>query len=265
MESLDLGVQNRVSSTANSAYITKPNGFQPVEVKRNTDNKRTFDKSYCQTVQAYFAPNFIKAGEKPCSVTEYSAKLKAAGLKDGQDYEVKGYDTEYSFGLNVILKDTCGRVKKATRWENGLENENYLGYEKYSYNPLDPSYKKISSYSRDNKLEFVTEKTKAISQSDFTKEGLNINMKPEEYAEILKSQGKKVEIAEQRFGENLEDYTCIVEELDEKRGRIKGTSWYYENDNLIGVEHLNYDENENAEKSLYFYPDGTTEMTHYFN
>lgn len=262
MDSLDFGVQNRVNGI-NTSYATKPQGLQPVLNKPQTGNKKSFDRAYCQTVQAYFAPNFIKAGEKPCSVTEYTAKLQAAGLHEGKDFEVKGYDAGESFGMDILLKDTMGRIKKSTRWQNGLEKDNYTGYKKYSYNPLDSSYRKVIDYSKDNKIESIEEKTKAIPQSDFTPEGLNIDMKPEEYAAILKSKGKNVEISEQTFGDNLENYTCTVEELDENRARLNGTTWYYDNNELIGVEQLKYDDNESVDRSLYFSPDGTTSMTRY--
>lgn len=265
MQGLDFGVQNRVGSV-NSGYSTKPQGLQPVETKKYSENKRTFDKTYCQSVQAYFAPNFIKAGEKPCSVTAYTSKLKAAGLVEGKDFEVKGFDTENSFGLDIILKDTQGRIKKSTRWENGLEADNFTGYKKYSYNPLDASYRKITNYSIDNKIEFISEKTNAIAQKDFTPEGLNINMNPKEYAEILKSKGKHIDVSEQNFGENLENSTCIIDEFDENHMRTKSTLWYYENNALTDIEHcVFHDKSENVEKSLFFNPDGSTEMIHYFN
>ena len=265
MQSLDFGVQNCVGAVQ-SGYSTKLQGLQPLENKKYSENKRTFDKAYCQSVQAYLAPNFIKTGEKPCSVSAYTAKLKAAGLVDGKDFEVKGFDTENSFGLDILLKDTLGRIKKSTRWENGIEADNYTGYQKYSYNPLDRSYRKITNYSTDNKAEFISEKTSAIEQKDFTPEGLNINMKPEEYLEILKSKGKNAELTEQKFGENLENSTCIVDEFDENHSRTKSTSWYYENNTLTDIEHCVFDDkSENVEKSLFFNPDGSTEMIHYFN
>ena len=264
MEGLDFGVNTRVGGV-NNGYVSKPQDLQPVEKRLPVEKKRTFDKSYCQSVQAYFAPNFIKAGDKPCSVTQYTAKLRAAGLVEGKDFEVKGHDSENDFGLEIIIKDCAGRDKKSTYWENGLEADNFAGYDKYSYNSLDPSYKKISHYASDNSLLDITETTKAIAQKDFTPDNIDFNTKPKEYAAKLKAEGRKFEASKETYGENNE---CLSYNIDEKNsdGSLKqSTQWYLFEGKLNSVSQEYYDENECIQKRISFNPDGSTSMTHYFN
>lgn len=267
MNGLDFSVQNRVNGL-NSGYVSKPSELQHADNSpRATEKKRTFDKSYCQTVQAYFAPNFIKAGEKPCSVTEYIAKLLAAGLKDGKDFETKGRESGDNFGLDIILKDSFGRVKKCTSWENGLEAENFMGYDKYSYNSLDPSYKKISSYSKDNELFYIAETTSAIPQKDFTEDGISYEMKPKEYMAYLKSSGRDFQTVKEPLGVNGKDFKFIINEpvVNGSDIVLNSTQWLIRGGKLVSVCQDLLEENGNLIKQTAFYSDGSTEVTHYFN
>lgn len=262
MNGLDFSVQNRVNGL-NSGYVSKPSELQHADNSpRATEKKRTFDKSYCQTVQAYFAPNFIKAGEKPCSVTEYTAKLIAAGLKEGKDFETGGFDSEDNFGFYVLLKDSAGREKKKTFWINGLEAENYKGYEKYSYNQLDKSYKKTVAYSSDNKMKYSSEYTSAIPQENFTSEGLRFSTNPKTYAEMLKSKGKTPVLSKSVSG-SKKAYKADEYEENIRKNRVV---WVFDNDKRSVVKKLIYDSDGiNIERSFSFMPDGSTIITRYAN
>lgn len=264
MEGLDLGIKQRVNFT-NSSPVTQPSDFEPAEKRRLlNNNKKSFDKNYCQSVQAYMAPGFIQSGEKNCSVKEYIAKLNAAGLKEGKDFEIRGSDSELNFELEITLKDLLGRDIKSTFWNNGLEAENYEGYYKYSYNPKDSSYKKTSAYTNDNKLKYISEITKSVPQKSFTQEGLEYSSKPKDYIANLKSQGKNFETSKEIFGTGNEHKTYTIDIQNNKGNLEKSVQWYAVNGKLISVDQDFYDENELVQKRLSFYPDGSTEMTHYF-
>lgn len=264
MNGLDFGVQNRVNGI-NTGYVTRPQEFQPkAEPIQTAERKRTFDREYCQTVQAYFAPNFLKAGEKPCSVTEYNAKLLAAGLQEGKDFDLKGRDDGENFGLDIILKDSAGRIKKCTSWENGLESENFMGYDKYSYSELDPSYKKISSYSGDNKLFYIAETTKAIPQKDFTSDGLSFNTRPKDFIAELKSKGANFKVTKDFLGNGDRDFCITVKEQLPENGESL-TQWFVQNGKLVSVCRDSLNESGNIQKRIAFYQDDSTEITRYFN
>lgn len=262
MDSLDFGVQSRANGL-NTAYVSKPQGLRPVvDNVKLSQSRKAFDNDYCKTVQAYFAPNFIKSGEKPCSVTEYTAKLKAAGLQEGKDYEIIGRESDLSFGLDICLKDSFGRTKKVTSWENGLEADNFMGYDKYSYSGFDPSYKKISSYSRDNTLFYISETTAAIPQKDLTANEIDFSTKPKAYIEALKSRGISYEIKKSASKDNPQ--TFFVEILEPNFDSKRLTRWHIKEGKLASIIQDTIGEDENIQKRVVLKQDGISEVIHYF-
>lgn len=178
-------------------------------IKNNNDMKGDFyiDKKTADALVAYVAHPINN--NKPIAMDTYIAQLKAAGMKEGEDFEVHGNTL---FIRNYKNKD---QLRKAVFWRDGRGAENYDGCDDVFYIQNADHNLRIS-YDRNGKM---TGQAYLYPNADKHKnlfpENIDINTTAEDYMKVLDKQGIRYKTETKEHGESIETLVAEYSKDDE--------------------------------------------------
>jgi len=157
-------------------------------VNVNDNNSQTkgdfyIDKKTAEALAAFVAHPINN--NKPIAMDTYVAQLKAAGMKEGEDFEVH---KDTLFIKNYKDKD---QLRKVVYWSGGTGIENYDGYDDVFYSRTSDDSVRFT-HDRNGKL---TGQANLYMDADLHQhlfpQNIDINTTAEDYMKLLEKQGVK--------------------------------------------------------------------------